>query len=158
MDTAQGKPLDWNDTIENDGSDYTLLPAGVYPFAVIKFERARFAGSAKQPPCNQAKLTLDVGNEEVSTTIEHNLFLHQKNEWALCQFFRSIGGRKHGERMVMDWTKVPGATGRAKVGVRDWTGKDGKVHQSNQVEKFLDPADDDKAKPADGAAQGEMAF
>ena len=63
-DQVQGKELGWNDTIEHDGSDWVLLPPGEYPFTVEKFERARFAGSAKLPPCNQAKLTLTVGDDD----------------------------------------------------------------------------------------------
>lgn len=148
MSTDTGRELGWNDPIENDGSDWVLLPAGEYPFRVVKFERKRFGGSAKLPPCPQACLTLDVGDAETSTTITNNLFLHSKTEGLLCQFFRSIGARKHGERIVMDWGKVVGATGLCKVKVRDWTGKDGQTHQSNEVEKFLDPPDSDTTAAA----------
>lgn len=130
---------DWNDTIENDGGDFTLLPPGEYAFRVTGFERKRFGGSAKLPPCNQAGLTLDVGDEEASTTVMHNLFLHPKCEGLLCQFFRSIGARKSGEKMQMDWSKVIGATGMCRVKTRDWVGKDGQTRQSNEIERFLDP-------------------
>lgn len=133
------RALDWNDPIEHDGSDWVLLAPGIYPFRVVSFERARHGGSAKLPACNKAVLTLDVGGAEDSTTVNHNLFLHSKTEGLLCQFFRAIGARKHSERLVMDWSKVVGATGMCKLGVRDWTGKDGATKQSNQVEKFLDP-------------------
>jgi hypothetical protein len=144
MTTEQGRELGWNDPIENDGGDFTLLDPGEYPFTVIKFDRKRYAGGAKLPPCNQAVLTLDIDG----STVESSLFLHSKTEGLLCQFFRSIGARKHGERVVMDWGKVPGATGRCKVGHRTWTGKDGKEHQSNQVEKFLDPVEAPATTPA----------
>jgi len=141
MSEDQDRELQWNDAIEHDGSDFVLLPAGEYPFRVVRFERKRFAGSAKLPPCNRATLTLEVGDAETSTTIMHNLFLHTRTEGLLCQFFRAIGARKHSERVVMDWTKVVGATGRCKVGVRDWTGKDGSTKQSSQIERFLDPGE-----------------
>ncbi len=133
------RALDWNDPIENDGGDFTLLEPGEYPFRVTGFERKRFGGSAKLPPCNQAAITLDVGDAETSTTIVNNLFLHSKTEGLLCQFFRAIGARKHGERLVMDWSKVVGATGMCKVKTRNWTGNDGQQRQSNEIEKFLDP-------------------
>lgn len=141
------KALDWNDPIENDGGDWTLLEPGEYPFRVTGFERARFGGSAKLPPCNMARITLDVGDAEASTTIANNLFLHSKTEGLLCQFFRSIGARKHGERLVMDWSKVVGATGVCRVKTRNWTGKDGTTRQSNEIEKFLDPPEHDRNNP-----------
>ena len=143
MADAVGKELGWNDAIENDGSDFTLLPAGEYPFRVTGFERRRFTPreGSKLSPCPEARLRLDVGGPEACTSIEHSLYLHSRTEGLLCAFFRSIGARTHGQRLVMDWSKVIGATGRCKVGVRDWIGKDGAAHQSNQVEKFLDPAE-----------------
>ena len=44
----------WDDVIENDGKGWVLLPDGEYPFTVLSFERKRYGGSAKLPPCNQA--------------------------------------------------------------------------------------------------------
>lgn len=143
MAQDQGRELGWNDPIEHDGSDWTLLPAGEYPFRVIGFERKRYQPKpgSKLPPCNEARLTLDIGDADNSTTVQHSLYLHTRTEGLLCAFFRAVGARKHGERVAMDWARVVGATGRCKLGVRDWTGQDGQARQSNQVEKFLDPAD-----------------
>lgn len=41
--------------------------------------------------------------------------------------------------MRMNWSKVPGATGRCKIIVEDFTGRDGNVRQTNRIDKFLDP-------------------
>ena len=57
--------MDWNDTLENDGQEYIILPEGDYNFVVTNFERGRFPGSAKMPPCNKAALTLVVNTDEV---------------------------------------------------------------------------------------------
>lgn len=141
MSAANDKAFDWNDTIEHDGQEFNILPAGEYPFRVTKFERARYKGSEKIPACNEAKITLDVGNAEISTSITTRLFLVQSQEWKLASFFRSIGARKHGERMVMDWSKVVGATGTCKVSVRKFKGtgeKADKEYETNDIEKFLD--------------------
>jgi hypothetical protein len=147
------KELAWDAEIDQDGGDFTLLPAGEYPFRVVKLEKARFGGKAGGlPPCNQVKLTLDVGDAENSTTINTNLFLHTRTAGFLGAFFRSIGARKHGEKMIMDWSKVQGATGRCKVSIREWTGKDKEKHETNEIKAFLDPV----AAPADG--QGDLAF
>lgn len=136
-----GRELDWNEEIENDGSDFVLLPEGDYNFEVISFERGRHNGSEKLPACNKAilsiKLTSDDGQQ--STTIIHNLFLHSKTEGMLCAFFTAIGQRKKGEKINMNWNLVPGARGRCKVGIHNWTGNDGEIKQSNQIKKFYEP-------------------
>lgn len=138
------RELGWDDEIKNDGAggDFFLLPAGEYPFTVIGFERARHPGSEKLPPCNKAVVTVKFdGGELGTTTLKENLFLHSKTEGVLCAFFRSIGQRKSGEKLSMDWQKVPGSTGRAKLGVREWKKKDGTPAESNQVKTWLDPVE-----------------
>jgi hypothetical protein len=140
-DQNQGRELSWDDTIQNDGASFQLLPEGDYPFTVKKFERARHGGSAKLPPCNKAVLTLEVdGGELGPVTVETNLFLHTKTEGLVCNFFRSIGQRRHGDKQTMNWNAVPGSAGRCRIRQRTWVGnRDGKEHQSNEVDRFLDP-------------------
>lgn len=136
-----GRELGWNDVIENDG-EFTLLPTGDYPFTVTKFERGRFGGSDRMPPCNMATLTLEV-RDPVSgsmATVTENLLLHTRMEWKLCQFFTCIGQRSHGEPLRMDWTRVPGATGWCRLMVNKWVGKkDGREMENNRVDRFLAP-------------------
>lgn len=146
------RELGWEEEIENDGNDFVLLDEGEYPFVVTKFERGRSKGSDKLPPCNMAILTIRVNNE---ATITENLILHSKFEWKLCQFFTAIGLRKHGEKMRMNWGKVLGATGRCKIIVEDFTGKDGKVRQANHIDKFLDPMEQGAAAAAQPAANSQ---
>ena len=131
MNDRPERSFDWNDTIENDSS-FVLLPAGDYDFTVTKFERARHqpGPNSKLPPCNKAVLTLEVTDGQQRTSVTHNLFLHSRCEGMLCEFFTAIGQRKHGEPLRMDWSKVLGAHGRCKVGVRDWIGRDGQTMQS----------------------------
>lgn len=145
-----GHELAWDGEIENDGSGWMLLPAGEYPFRVTGFKRGRFEGSAKLPACNMAVVALDVGDADSSTTIENRLFLHSKCEGLLCAFFRAIGQRQHGEKLRMDWGKVVGSTGRCKVAVRTWKGKDGEDRESNEIKAFLDS---DATKPAGGPVE-----
>ena len=137
MSNELERELDWDDTIEND-SDFTLLPAGDYDFEVTEFERARHAGSDKLPPCNKAVVSLKIKAPEGETTIRHNLFLHSKTEGMLCAFFTAIGQRKHGEKLQMNWSKVVGSTGRAKIEIKKFTKDDGSVSEFNQVKKFYD--------------------
>ena len=47
MQQEQGRELNWNDTIVNDGEnfDFILLEPGEYSFSIAKFERGRFRGA-----------------------------------------------------------------------------------------------------------------
>lgn len=134
------REYDWNDIIEND-STFEILPEGDYDFTVISFERARHNGSEKLPPCNKAVLTIRVSNGEKTGTIFYNLFLHTKTEGMLCAFFTAIGHRKKGEQLRMDWSRVTGAKGRCKVGIRKWTGNNGQEMTSNDIVRFYEPDD-----------------
>lgn len=135
-DTRVEKELDWDSEIENESPDFVLLPEGEYEFEVISFERSRYAGGDKLPPCNQAKLKLKVETAAGITTISHNLFLHSRTEGLLSAFFNCIGQKKHGEKMQMNWGRVIGSRGRAKVGIRTYNEK-----EFNEIKQFIDPAD-----------------
>lgn len=134
MGTEVGNALDWDSEIEKESPEYITLPEGEYEFEVISFERSRYAGGDKLPPCNQAKLKLQITVPEGIATINHNLFLHSRCEGILSAFFNCVGQKKHGEKVKMDWGKVLGAKGRAKVGTRIYDGK-----TFNEVKRFLDP-------------------
>lgn len=143
------REFDWNDSIEND-SEFTLLPEGEYDFTVEAFERGRHGGSERLPACNKAILTLRVfdamGN---NAKITHNLFLHSKCEGFLCAFFTSIGQRKHGEKLQMNWNAVIGSRGKCKVIVDKYTGNDGVERTSNKIARFLEPAEPKSWKPGE---------
>jgi hypothetical protein len=130
--------MDWNDTIQDDGREFVILPEGDYFFTVTDFERARFPGSAKLPACNKATLSLDIDNDKGIATARVDLILYRTLEWRIASFFRSIGMKKHGEQVVMDWTKVVGARGKAHIKPRSYTGKNGEERQANNVENFID--------------------
>lgn len=142
---VEERELGWDDQIENDGPDFTLLPAGDYDFTVTEFERQRHNGTEKLPPCNKAVVSLKFETPEGTTTIKHNLFLHTKTEGMLCAFFTAIGQRKKGEKLTMNWNSVVGSTGRAKLKIRKWTNENGELKQFNEVQKFYEP---DENKPA----------
>lgn len=132
------REFNWDDIIENDGGEYILLPEGDYDFKVLSFERERHQGSAKLPPCNKAVLNIEVTSPQGKATIRHNLFLHSKCEGLLCAFFSSIGQRKRGEKLQMNWNSVTGATGKCKVKIHTWTKDDGSQGQSNEISKFYE--------------------
>ena len=130
----------WDDEISREGGEFLLLPEGDYNFVVESYERARHPGSDKLPACNKAILHLRVTAPEGEIHLEHNLFLHQRTEGFLSEFFTSIGLKKPGEPLRMNWNQVPGCTGRLKLGVHTWRTKDGEERKSNQVKKFYPKA------------------
>lgn len=132
------RELSWDDEIERE-SEFVLLPEGDYDFTVESFERGRFDGSEKMPPCPMAILNLRVSGREGVATIQHRLFLHSKSEWALSAFFKSIGQKQTGEKIRMNWNAVTGARGRAHVGIREYLGNDGETRRTNQIKRFLEP-------------------
>ncbi len=137
--TASDGIMDWNDSLEVDEQEFTLLPEGDYTFTVEKFERGTFPGSQKLPACPKAKLTLRVESKGGPAFIITDLILHRVLEWKLSSFFRSIGAKRHGEPLVMNWNAVPGASGRAHITQRTYTTKNGEKRTVNDIGAFLDP-------------------
>ena len=130
--------MNWDDTIESDGQEFVVLPEGDYTFTVTNFERGRFPGSAKIPPCNKATLTISIDNDKGAATARFDLILYRTLEWKIASFFRCIGQKKHGEKVIMDWNKVQGARGRAHIRPRSYTTRDGEERQVNDVVRFYD--------------------
>lgn len=144
--------MTWDDEIQNDGEGFRVLPEGEYNFTVTDFQRGRFEGSAKMAACPKAELTIMIHDPDGDVTVNENLFLNKKAEWKLCQFFTAIGHRKHGETMRMNWNAVKGAKGRCKVGIRKWTGNDGKEHENNEINAFIEPPEAPATQPQGKAA------
>lgn len=130
--------MDWGDALESDGQEYILLEEGDYNFTVTDFERGRFPGSAKIPACNKAAITLAVNTPNGTATVKFDLILYRSLEWRISAFFRCIGQKKHGERLVMDWNKVVGSKGRARFKPRTYTNRNGEERQTNDVDRFYD--------------------
>lgn len=136
---ADGHELGWDDPIEHDSPDFVILPEGDYDFEVVEFERGRHPGSANLPPCNKAVVHIKIQGQEGIAIIKHQLFLHSKTEGLLCSFFAGIGQRQKGQRVNMNWPAVPGAKGRAKVGIRTWKNDEGKEMTFNEIKRFYEP-------------------
>ena len=138
INNNQNMMMDWNDSIENDGQEFVLLPEGDYNFVVTGFERGRFPGGAKVPACNKASITVQVSAPEGVSTVKFDLLLYRSLEWRISAFFRSIGQKKHGEKLTMDWNKVIGSKGRAHFKQRSYTNNQGEEKFTNDISRFLD--------------------
>jgi len=131
--------MDWNDTIESDGQEFILLEEGDYNFTVTNFERGRFPGGQKVPACNKASITVQVDTEgEGLAIVKFDLLLYRTLEWRIASFFRCIGMKKQGEKLVMDWNKVVGSRGRAHIKQRSYTNSFGEEKTINDIDKFYD--------------------
>ena len=138
---TQNMEMGWDDAIMEDGQQYLLLDEGDYDFTVAGFERARHAGSDKIPPCNKAVVSLLIDTPNGSVVIKVDILLYRTLEWRISSCFRSIGQKRHGERLVMDWSKVPGAKGRAHIRVREYTDKWNTIRKRNEGAYFIDRED-----------------
>lgn len=113
-----GRELYWDDEIQNDGSDFEPIPEGDYDFTIEKWERSRSKGEGKLPPCNMAIVYFTVHDRDRDVTIRENFILHEKMEWKLSELFRSVGLKKENEKIKMNWSALPGLTGRAQIGLQ----------------------------------------
>ena len=141
MATDEVKVFDWDDEIEYDGEekkDFVILEPGTYEFEVHAFERGQYTPSkgAKTPPCNQAILTLKISTDQGDCYVKDWIMLASTFEWKASAFFRSIGLKKHGEKLRMKWNESVGCKGRAKI-IKKPGDKDGVWF--NEVKSYIDP-------------------
>lgn len=71
--------------------------------------------------------------EDIS--VKENFLLHTKLEWKLSELFTSVGMKQKGERVRMNWSALPGSTGRCKLKVEHYT-KDGEDRTINRIERL----------------------
>lgn len=147
--STQGYELDWDSEIQADEKERITLPEGTYPFRVTGFDRGLYDGSAKVPKCKMATLHLVLdGGPLGEANVDERLYLHSDFEWKLSSFFASIGLKKKGQRVTMNWNAVPGAVGMAKVVVNTYTNKNGQERTNNRVDRFIPAEEGQSPAPA----------
>lgn len=164
MAEMQDVALDW-DVCEADPDDgshggWTLLPEGFYPFRVERMERERYQGSQKMPQCPVAKLTLAVtGADGRETAVQQRLYITRNQLWKVSRFMESVGrGRNEAGKVIVYWGGIEGSTGWVKLKVRSYTGRDGQERQTNDVEWFVKPEEQEEAwKSYDAACRAAAA-
>lgn len=151
MAEMQDVALDW-DVCEADPDDgshggWTPLPEGFYPFRVEKMERERYQGSQKMPQCPMAKLTLAVaGTDGRETAVQQRLYITRNKLWKVSRFMEAVGrGRNEAGKVIIDWGGIEGMGGFVKLKVRSYTGRDGQERQTNDVEWFVKPEEQEEA-------------
>lgn len=138
--TDLGEEIRFDQELTAEVSDeYEPLPEGEYSFTAVYKNQGRHNGSAKIGPCATQNVEIKVEGR----TIPHRFFMNTKAvRWAygLNAFFISLGIVQPGQVFRPDWNAIYGRTGRCKLGIRKWTGDDGKEHFTNEVKAFLAPA------------------
>lgn len=138
---SEYEEIDYEGTITDEGSEFTLLPDGDYDFTVSKVTRCRYEGSDKVPACKEVDVELTIWGAQDKTIITERFYLVRKFEWKLSQFFLSIGVKKHGESLNMRWN-IEGMRGKCKVYINHYKKNDGSDGQNNKIKRFY--AYDDK--------------
>lgn len=139
--SADTYEVGWYDPISDGDNLKYILPVGDYKFVITDFEKGRHPGSAKLPACNKAMLTLLVDGPKGQVSVKTDLFLSKSTEWKNAAFFRCIGLKKRGTEFRMCWDKVKGCEGWATFKPRTYADSTGKLHEINNVDKFIDPED-----------------
>jgi len=129
--------IDWDGSIDNDGEPLELLPDGDEVTLVVKEVERGHSKDGTKPQVRIRFLAVSV-NGHGQTSVTDYIQMTRKSEWKLSEFFRSLGLRKHGERMRLRWD-LEGMTARATVTVDSFTGRDGDTRMSNKIKKYLDP-------------------
>jgi hypothetical protein len=136
--------MDWDSEVDTDSLPFVTLPDNTdVTFEVTKLEKCRTSDG--KYPMAKLQLLCQALDGSGQTTVYENLVLNTKCAWKLGEFFRAIGQRQHGEKIVPNWGAVEGAKGQAILGVEKWTKRTGEVSEGNKVKRFLDPADEPAA-------------
>lgn len=136
--------VDRDSEISNNLGGEILVPSGKYDFIVTEFERGRFEGNEKIPPCNKAILTLKILTWEGLAFCRTELILHRSLEWRLSSFFRCIGEKRMGVPYTMNWDYVLGARGCAKFDVQIYIDSDGNERGENVLTEYFDGIPDEQ--------------
>lgn len=146
---------------EADEGGWTLLPAGIYLFTVgnVQSERYEPRPNSKLPPCWKVTVTLDARNASGDTgRVNENLFCTKKQAWKIKDLFVACGlVQRSAEKFTPDWKGLLGHDGVCEIGVRSYKDKDGNDRQTNEVKKFFDPEDGQKALDASASKAAPVA-
>lgn len=139
------KVFDWDEEFEDTGSDFTVIEEGTYPFTVKSLEKARYGGGAKMPPCPQANVTIELDVHGTKRVLADRFYLCETAIWRAARFFKGLGFVDENGRHKPRWNEVEGQSGWCKVGIRTWTGQDGKERESNEITAYLEPDEFEQA-------------
>ena len=93
------------------------------------------------PACNEANYTLQIINDmgQNVSKIKHRLFLHERTQGLIVQFFKAIGlhYRDANAQFVPPWDSAVGTTGRCIISTRKYIDKSGREQETNDITRFI---------------------
>lgn len=131
--------LDWEAEID-DGQEFerVVLEPGDYDFTVKKIERSK----TRETGNNMAVVDLEVRDGNKKAEIRDWIVLTNKTVWKIASFFRSVGLKKHGEKVRMRWTEAVGLSGRCTVEQEERVSNKGNTYKANRIYAYLDPEEE----------------
>ena len=120
------------DPIRDKGNFLALIGGGPSPVARAVPEGLQLSSGEMEG------LLRDRDEVGIPGEILEFLFLHRSVEWKLSAFFRCIGQKKPGEKLVMDWGNVIGSKGRAHFKPRSYKANNGEDREANELDRFID--------------------
>ena len=119
MSEAAGKEMAWDANLDYTENSFEPVPEGDYDFTIDRFDRGRSKGEGKLPPCNMATVYFTLhAPDGREVTVRENYILNTALKWKLSELFCGVGLLKPGESLKMNWSALPGLTGRAKVSLQ----------------------------------------
>ena len=127
-----GYELDYDGVITKD-SEFILITPGEYDFTVESFSLGYYNGGDKVPTCKRVDVNLIISAPEGDVKVQKGFFLYSKFEWVLSSFFMSLGMKRKGEPLKMNWNATVGVKGRCKIGRRS----SNNGNEYNEVKEFI---------------------
>lgn len=137
--------LGFNSEVVADVKEFTLLPAGVYPFVITNVEKGYTDVATAKIPANTPKavITLEAdGGEQGKNKVTERLYWIPSMMWKVSNVFIATGLAKPGEKFMANPDLLIGKTGQFELAHRVYDKNDGTQGTANEIKKFIQPKDD----------------
>ena len=147
--------LAWDATITEDSNDFEPFEPGVYMFRVDKIEKARSKGNDKNPPCNMAKVTIELSDGQRKSRTTDYILLRQDLQWKIGQYFVALGMKKKGEPFSVNFDGSINKEGFVEVEKEPYTNREGKTRYRNRIVSYLEPQSEKVVKKMEEVAAAQ---
>lgn len=132
--------LGFDDEIDDGQSrqfdEIYVFEPGDYEFTVKNVER-----TVNDDGYNKVIVDLEVTDGEHTSVVKDYITLKSTVIWKIAQYFRSLGMKKHGENIKMDWKGSLGKKGMLTLLKEEKVSKQNNKYFKNSVRSYLDPID-----------------
>ena len=133
-------PMDGAEVVYED--ENREIPPGEYFFRVVALKRVKEEASGSMPAHVNIKFKLELETPEGKVGVAwDNIRMYQKFLWKYADLAKAIGHTApDATRIKLDWSTFVGATGRVKLGKREWKKSDGTTELQNDFKYLTPPA------------------